>query len=165
MQVRYETALFTLRLPLPRRCSWRKELQIAFEAEGSYSFYALATDRVGKAEARLPAALSATFTPVSVAADETPHRFRLVQNYPNPFNPSTTLSYEVASPSRVRMVVYDVLGREIAVLADAERAAGAHSLVWEARGLASGVYFVRMSAEDVGSGRVFNAERTMVLLR
>ena len=77
---------------------------------------------------------------------------RLCANAPNPFNPSTTVIYELIAPGRIDLVLYDISGREVAVLARGEsREAGAHRAVWDGRDSAgnpapSGVYFVRLSA-------------------
>ncbi|MEX2189151.1 MAG: choice-of-anchor B family protein [Bacteroidota bacterium] len=75
-----------------------------------------------------------------------PEEFSLSQNYPNPFNPATVIPYEVAMRSRVRFAVYNVLGKEIAVLLDEVKDPGAYTLSFDAGSLPSGVYFYRMSA-------------------
>lgn len=83
-------------------------------------------------------------------ASAAPHAYRLFQNYPNPFNPSTAISFTMPAPGRARVVVCDVLGREVAVLLDGELDAGTHTLSWEARSFASGVYLCRFSAGGTG---------------
>ncbi|MEW6509879.1 MAG: T9SS type A sorting domain-containing protein [Bacteroidota bacterium] len=75
-----------------------------------------------------------------------PAEFALHQNYPNPFNPSTTVRFELASAAKVRIVVTDILGRDVAVLVDDQRAPGRYTSTWDARGMSSGVYFCRMEA-------------------
>jgi hypothetical protein len=94
-----------------------------------------------------------TGPPVSVPPSPTPVAFKLDQNYPNPFNPSTNIAYTVggvglqASGFRdVRLVVYDLLGREVAVLVDERKAPGSHSIEFDGTGLSSGVYFYRLTA-------------------
>jgi len=77
---------------------------------------------------------------------EFPQHFSLEQNYPNPFNPSTTISYQFPTQSHVTLKVYDVLGHEVATLLNEEKPAGAYTVRWDANGVASGVYFYRMSA-------------------
>lgn len=64
--------------------------------------------------------------------------------YPNPFNPVTTVRFSLAEAGPVRLRVYDVLGRRVAVLANSDMAAGAHSVKFEAAHLPSGVYLLRM---------------------
>jgi hypothetical protein len=79
----------------------------------------------------------------------TPVSATLEQNYPNPFNPSTTISYEIPSRSHVTIKIVNLLGEEVATLVDGEVNAGKHSEVWNAVGMASGVYFCRMQANDI----------------
>lgn len=74
-----------------------------------------------------------------------PAGFSLEQNFPNPFNPATTIDFTLPSSARVRLEVFDLLGRKIATLIDGERPAGRAQATWEARGVASGVYFYRLS--------------------
>ncbi len=95
-----------------------------------------------------------------------PFTFELAQNYPNPFNPSTTIQYTVAGTrgqglgvSEVRIVIYDVLGRDVATLVNGRQSPGTHTVQWNAQGNASGVYFYRLT---VGS---FSAVRKLVLMR
>ena len=79
----------------------------------------------------------------------TPERFRIHAAYPNPFSERTTISFDLPSAAPVTVAVYDVRGAEVARLADGEAfAAGTHTLSWEPRGLASGVYVGRVTAGD-----------------
>jgi phosphatidylserine/phosphatidylglycerophosphate/cardiolipin synthase-like enzyme len=98
---------------------------------------------------------------VSVEADESqrPAAWALFQNYPNPFNPTTVVSCQVPVASSIRLVVYDLLGREVAVLMDGRKPAGAYTVQFNATGLASGVYFVRLQSGE------FTLVRSMMLLR
>lgn len=66
--------------------------------------------------------------------------FMLLQNYPNPVNPTTTIRFELAKAGHVTLKVFDLLGREVRMLLDEDRPAGHHSVVFQADGLASGVY-------------------------
>ena len=79
-----------------------------------------------------------------------PQAFALEQNYPNPFNPVTTIRYavpaSVGAGAGVRLSVYDLLGREVAVLVDEVRAAGSHQVSFDASALGSGVYLYRLTA-------------------
>lgn len=72
----------------------------------------------------------------------------LSQNYPNPFNPSTTITYTLPMRSHVRLQIYDLLGRIIAELVDADQTAGMHRVRWNAHA-ASGMYFYTMEAVDM----------------
>ena len=93
-----------------------------------------------------------------------PRVARLSGNYPNPFNPSTTVRFGVPRPGRVRIAVYDIAGRRVAVLVDRFMEAGDFTARWDgrdegSRAVASGVYFARMTMEG------FGATRKMLLLR
>ncbi|NNF58761.1 MAG: T9SS type A sorting domain-containing protein [Rhodothermaceae bacterium] len=77
---------------------------------------------------------------------DVPDTFALHAAYPNPFASRATLRYDIAEAGPVRLAVYDLLGREVAVLADSERAAGRYEVLLDGSGLASGVYLVRMIA-------------------
>lgn len=83
----------------------------------------------------------------------------LEQNYPNPFNPVTTVRYQLAETGNLRLVVYDVLGREIAVLADETKKPGIYEVQFDGSWLASGVYFYRMQAGN------FVETKSLLLLR
>jgi hypothetical protein len=85
--------------------------------------------------------------------DVIPVHFGLYQNYPNPFNPSTTIEFDVQSPSRVRVAVYDVLGKETARLVDDDRPAGHYAVRFDASRIPSGVYFYRMTAGEFSQVR------------
>lgn len=77
-----------------------------------------------------------------------PVAYTLEQNYPNPFNPSTKIGYRVSGlgSSWVKLSVYDMLGREVAVLVNQQNPAGNYSVTWNASGMASGVYYYRIAA-------------------
>lgn len=76
-----------------------------------------------------------------------PERFALHQNYPNPFNPTTTILFDLPERGHVNLVVYDILGREIATIIDQELIAGYHRVVWDASNVATGIYFYRLIFE------------------
>jgi len=75
-----------------------------------------------------------------------PQRVELQQNYPNPFNPGTTINYQVPEQSRVRLEVFDMLGRKVATLLNERVEAGYHQVRFDARNLASGMYIYRLQA-------------------
>lgn len=75
-----------------------------------------------------------------------PSRYALEGNYPNPFNPTTTIAYDVPVSGPVSLHVYDILGRHIAVLVDAQAAPGEYRITWNATGFSSGIYFCRLTA-------------------
>ncbi len=77
-----------------------------------------------------------------------PDVFALSQNYPNPFNPSTTIKYQLPLASNVSIKLYDVLGKEIAILVNEFKSAGFYEINFNAVSLTSGVYFYRIEAGD-----------------
>lgn len=79
----------------------------------------------------------------SGASEAAPVPFALRSPFPNPFNPAVTIPFRLSGTARVRIAVYDVTGRLVATLADGPMSAGEHSVVWNARDCASGVYLVR----------------------
>ncbi|HEY6953365.1 MAG TPA: T9SS type A sorting domain-containing protein [Bacteroidota bacterium] len=89
----------------------------------------------------------------------TPDHFALSQNYPNPFNPTTTIRFSIAKFSIVNLEIYDLLGREVATLANGEMPAGVHEVTFDASRLASGIYFYKLRADN------FTATKKLVLLK
>jgi uncharacterized repeat protein (TIGR01451 family) len=100
---------------------------------------------------RLPAAV--------VDRSDTPAEYNLDQNYPNPFNPKTGVRFQVPAVSDVKLVVFDVLGRQVAVLLNERKTPGSYEVSFDASGLSSGVYYYRLSAG------MFVQTRTMLLIR
>lgn len=88
-----------------------------------------------------------------------PSRFNLYGNYPNPFNPVTNIEFDLPRSSRVNLVVYDLAGRQVAVLIDDNLEAGRHRHVFDASGLTSGMYLCRLMTGD------FESTVKMVLTR
>ena len=74
--------------------------------------------------------------------------FELSQNYPNPFNPATLISWQLAVGSEVELKVFNLLGQEVQTLVNEEQPAGFHSIFWNAEGVASGIYFYTIQAEN-----------------
>jgi hypothetical protein len=108
-------------------------------------------------------------TSVDDRVGEVPRGFVLNQNYPNPFNPTTTIGYTVGVVSRqssvvsgqwsvaswVRLAVYDLLGREVAVLVDGQKEPGSYEVRFDGSNLVSGVYLYRMQAGAFVQARKF----------
>jgi hypothetical protein len=102
-----------------------------------------------------------------------PQQTALLQNYPNPFNPTTEIRYEILGirdqglgtrvqglgVSNVRLVVYDILGREVEVLVNERKAPGSYSVTWDAGKAASGVYIIRLRTDS------FTDQMKMVLAK
>ncbi len=93
-----------------------------------------------------------------------PEKMSLIQNYPNPFVLETTIPYEVGakytSPVQVKLVVYNVLGQQVRMLENQKREPGTYPVIFNAQGLANGIYFYRLET-DTG----FSKTRKMILLR
>lgn len=87
-----------------------------------------------------------------------PHKFELKQNYPNPFNPSTSIEFSLNKASHVTLRVFDVLGRQVAVLADEYRQAGSYEVSYDAGRLSSGVYYYTLTTDNG-----FSETRKMIL--
>jgi len=89
------------------------------------------------------------------------NNFDLAQNYPNPFNPSTRIRYSIGTSSFVSIKIYDILGREVAVLLNEQKNAGEHEITFNSAkyNLASGVYFYKLSAGG------FTSVKKMLLLK
>jgi hypothetical protein len=88
-----------------------------------------------------------------------PTKYALEQNYPNPFNPATVVRYQLSVPSNVDLRVYDILGREVALLAHGMQAPGQYTVSFDASKLSSGVYIYRLVAGQ------FSASRKMLLMK
>jgi len=88
-----------------------------------------------------------------------PDEFTLSQNYPNPFNPATKIRFALPNSSFAKLIVYDMLGREIETLVNQQLNAGTYEVDWSADKFSSGVYFYRLEAGD------FVSDKKMVLIK
>lgn len=102
--------------------------------------------------------------PVGVGFDELlPSRYYLEQNFPNPFNPSTEIRFELPYRANVHLAIYDLLGKQVAVLLDEEVTAGVHNMTWNGLNnfgllVSSGVYYYRLVTDDF-----FQTKKLMLL--
>ncbi len=111
---------------------------------------------------------------------EVPNNFSLSQNYPNPFNPITKIRFAVTSPrpdghpspirrgegGEVKLIVFDVLGREIATLVNEQLQPGTYEVDFDANDLPSGVYYYTLTTHEVsGQAEYFNQTKRMVLIK
>ena len=107
--------------------------------------------------------LVVSFTPLVTAVDdengELPSEYNLAQNFSNPFNPATTIAYQLPQSGKVSLIVYDLLGAEVATLVNSVQSAGIHNVTWNAANVASGIYFYRLRA---GS---FTQTRKLVVIK
>lgn len=88
-----------------------------------------------------------------------PTAFNLYQNYPNPFNPSTTIIYEIPNESKVKLVIYNILGKKVAELVNDFQKPGKYSVKWNAKGFASGVYIYQIKSNE------FTQSKKLLLLK
>ncbi|MBI5216261.1 MAG: T9SS type A sorting domain-containing protein [Ignavibacteriae bacterium] len=96
---------------------------------------------------------------INTTSPDLPKQVVLNQNYPNPFNPLTIINYQLSIHNYVTLKVYDILGKEIATLVDGKQEAGSHSIKFDAKNLASGIYLYKLT---VGS---FTETRRMIVLK
>ena len=90
---------------------------------------------------------------------ELPNSFSLEQNYPNPFNPETNIGFNIAKATRVKLAVYDMLGREVKMLKDELMQAGRYNIRFDATDLRSGVYYYKLVTSKI------NNKKKMVLVK
>ncbi|MCR9133827.1 MAG: endonuclease [bacterium] len=104
-----------------------------------------------------------TFEPKMVTSNENlvqkPSSIRLLQNYPNPFNPQTIIPFEVNKPTHVRLEIYNVLGKRVAMLINQPFSEGAYSHTFDASILPGGVYYYRLTAGE------FSETKAMILIK
>ncbi len=91
---------------------------------------------------------SITIDPDTTETDPIPESYSLRQNYPNPFNAGTTVEYDLPNDGFISILIYDVLGNEVATLVNEEKPAGSYEFEWNASNLPSGIYFYRMRAKE-----------------
>jgi phosphatidylserine/phosphatidylglycerophosphate/cardiolipin synthase-like enzyme len=96
-----------------------------------------------------------------------PASYELSQNYPNPFNATTVISYKLTVTSKIVLGIYDILGREVAVLVDEMKPAGTYTVRWDAANFASGMYIYRFQARPTNSGQAgsFVDTKKLVLIK
>jgi hypothetical protein len=104
-------------------------------------------------------ALASTMATSIDGSAQTPVEYSLSQNYPNPFNPTTTISFSLRETTDVSLRIFDLMGREVAILVNGQMTSGQHQVVFDASSLASGKYFYQIEA---GS---FKAVKSLTLIR
>ena len=97
--------------------------------------------------------------PTGISGNQVPVQYSLLQNYPNPFNPITKISYQIPKDENVKIVISDVLGKELVILANEFKKAGTYDVEFDGQNYSSGVYFYRMEAGD------FSETKKMVLIK
>ena len=103
--------------------------------------------------------LASTAVGIEEELDFLPEKYSLSQNYPNPFNPVTTIKYSLPQSGEVTLLIYNLIGEEVARLVNGHQSAGEYNAEWNASKVSSGIYFYRLKAGD------FVLTRKMVLLK
>ena len=98
-------------------------------------------------------------TGVNKTYAEVPDHFSLSQNYPNPFNPNTNIKFQIAKLSDVKLIIYDVLGREITTLVNEQLKLSTYEVEWDGTNYPSGVYFYKLITQ------YYSETRKMVLIK
>jgi len=109
-------------------------------------------------------------TNVNEQASEINTSYQLSQNYPNPFNPSTVIKYSIpknekSETKNVKLIIYDILGKEIATLVNKKQSPGNYQVEFDGSNLPSGVYFYRLQVNTPGRAGNFLETKKMILLR
>jgi hypothetical protein len=154
---RHEILLHGMESPVSIRITNlnRKTVTLSDAIDGS-----LLNVHIGEGETvTISQALEKLILSEEAASTVVPGECTLEQNYPNPCNPATGIRFQVSELSRVSLKVYDLLGREVATLVDGERPQGVYRVQFEASGLASGIYFYRMTAGP------FTAVKKLMIVR
>lgn len=127
------------------RCSWRGWAYNGYDSSQSSNAFIITLKR--------------TNVGVYQISSSVPEKFELMNNYPNPFNPATIIEFSVSRSQQVKLVVFDMLGREVQVLADKVLPAGMYKAEFSGNGFPSGAYYYRLETEG------FTATRRMMLVK
>jgi hypothetical protein len=96
---------------------------------------------------------------IEINSSSAPRNYELHQNYPNPFNPSTNIKFDILMSGNIKITVYDIAGKQVAVLLNKHLSPGTYETNWNADGFASGLYFYSLEAEG------FKETRKMLLIK
>ncbi|MFI5144828.1 MAG: T9SS type A sorting domain-containing protein [Ignavibacteria bacterium] len=99
------------------------------------------------------------FVGINPMSNNIPEKFSLHQNYPNPFNPSSKIKFQISKLSEVKLIVFDVLGREVNALVNKQLNPGSYEVEWNGTDYSSGVYYYELTAGD------YTQTKKMVLLK
>ena len=96
---------------------------------------------------------------IQPVSNEIPNQFSVSQNYPNPFNPKSNIKFQIAKSGEVKLMIFDVLGREVTTLVNERLNPGTYEVIWDASSYPSGVYFYKLITND------YSETRKMVLVK
>ncbi len=145
--------------------SWSRDFAITLQKDGDSCFvgeYEIGLEIISNSEVFWYDTFTIDVESITNIEDEQynlPKEFVLRQNYPNPFNPSTKIKYSISAQSIVMLKIFDVLGREVSILVNEEKATGHYEIDWDAGDLTSGIYFYRIKAGD------FVETKKMILMK
>lgn len=150
---------------------WQYQLPDTAIHINRYLFGQIINNRIGWAYSFNPTGIHTTsggdpvwITGIEQVSTEIPKEYKLFQNYPNPFNPSTNIKYQITNNnSFVQLMVFDITGKEIALLINQKQNSGTYQMDFSGQGYSSGVYFYKLT---VTSGKeVFSETRKMILIK
>lgn len=125
----------------------------AFQTSEKYIFTAVGGDDTTK------------YTFINLNGTNNPNSFSLEQNYPNPFNQTTIINYQLTNIQNVNLIVYDITGKQIRTLTDERKPAGRYSVLFDAGGLSSGIYFYTLILGGNGNNPETKQTRKMLLVK
>jgi len=139
--------------------SWNAPLDAANQTyfyvitqEGTYNYVCIPHQSLG-----MVGVITANPNAIEPIGTSVPGAYNLEQNFPNPFNPATNIRFDLPKNSFVKLVIYDLLGQQQAVLVNGQLSAGSYNVDWDASAYPSGIYFYSLSTND------YKAVRKMVL--
>ncbi len=100
-----------------------------------------------------------TLTGITLTSNEVPDKFSLSQNYPNPFNPATNIKFQIPRAGFVKLIIFDVLGKEVQTLVNQQLSTGTYEADFNGSSLPSGVYYYKVEAES------YTETKKMVLIK
>jgi hypothetical protein len=96
---------------------------------------------------------------INLISSEVPNSFSLSQNYPNPFNPNTNINFQIAKKGLAKLIIYDILGREVTELVNEQLYPGIYRVEWDGTNFPSAVYFYKLVADG------YSETKKMVLIK
>jgi hypothetical protein len=140
-------------VPLDSLTSYPDSLRLRIRTSGGVTSGVYTVTVVGRGSNGTPAHsrdIALTVTPVGLTQNnnEIPKSFALLQNYPNPFNPVTKIRFDISKPGAVKLTVFDIRGKQTAVLVNDVHIPGKYEIEFNAENFSSGVYFYKLEASD-----------------